>query len=476
MHVAGRESSLWVIPCVLALGCVPSDPALGPDESVRFSVPEASLDQWVGVPSVPETPWGFGMALVGNCAWVIGGETGALNPQKTSDVWTICKTSPPPTSWTVATPLPTPRANFAGVGVINRKIYVAGGEDAAGNCMSELYVYSAATGWVLDAEPMPFRASRGAAAVVGNKLYVYGNSTFYPNQTDCQDRSLSPSVFAVYNPSAPQPPRWTVLSPGQNPTSRHYPAVTALGSRIYVFGGKGNYLLGDTEVFETATNQWITPAPIPGSPFTRWAAAAVSALGRLYYIGGINGYLSGLIGSWVDVYDSTTGTWDEASPVPFQEGFVGAVAGSNQIVVLGSPRSAPSNVMWLSLGKGTAACDSHEPNDDVPKAQIWRFRDDFSDRPTSPITQARMCSATDVDLYSFYSAYFGGTVQLTPPPGTDYQLELLDSTGTQVLAISNNPGSSPESVSFAQHSTGILRVTSQNGSFDRVRPYRLETQ
>jgi hypothetical protein len=155
----------------------------------------------------------------------------------------------------------------------------------------------------------------------------------------------------------------------------------------------------------------------------------------------------------------------------------------NAIAVLGPDwfAAGPSLVQYVKLGTGASSCDVFEPDGTVTEATPWAVWDPgFQTGLTPwPVSEGRICEAADRDFFAFKDISVDGalvTFTLTPPPGTDYALALLDGTGTTVLARSENPGSVPEAVSVQSRGNGkkyLLRVTSQNGSFDRNLRYRL---
>src|ERR1051326_6228301 len=107
------------------------------------------------------------------------------------------------------------------------KIYAVGGQtseqsepDKAG-FVNTVYEYDpAANRWTTKA-PMPTARSGGAAAVIGDKIYVAGGPPPAGHH------------FAVYAPSAHT---WTKLP--DLPTQRNHLAAGALDGKIYVFGGR----------------------------------------------------------------------------------------------------------------------------------------------------------------------------------------------------------------------------------------------
>ncbi|MEP7347684.1 MAG: hypothetical protein ABI877_20610 [Gemmatimonadaceae bacterium] len=474
----GRASSRGGIlaAALLAAGCSAADRTVAPNDSRLTAQGEAFAEnQWKYIPPLPAGGDDLTSVLLpGACVWAMGDGTTAVN--------TICNTTPPPSSWSSGPALPVALHSLAGAGVIGGKIYVAGGLDVDDKFTAGLYVYSAAGGWVLDAEPIPFKVGCGGATVVNRKLYVFASTPLFPDDpTPCLSIGYINNVFAVYDPALPTPPRWRMLTSGPSTGYGAYGSIAAVGSTIYAAASTSytyGFKVDSVDVFDVTAETWRTPIDFP--MFHRWGGAVVAAHDRIYYIGGFNGHLDFDPSRIVSVFDPSTSSWDEARPLQDSRRIPSAVAGGNKIAVVGSTSE------WITLGSGAGACDSHEPDDLATQATPWRLFDQGSPNPWAPygeygppVTQARVCSATDTDYFSVgqYNNWDGTVgVQLLPPPGADYKLELLDATGTQVLATSDNPGSVSETIDipFTPGLILLLRVSSQNGSFDRVNPYRLE--
>ena len=118
-------------------------------------------------------------------------------------------------------------------------------------------------------------------------------------------------------------------------------------------------------------------------------------------------------------------------------------------------------------------CDVHEPDGTKASATPWPTRLEFG--LGSSMTQAKICTSNDMD--NFFLKRYGGSapsIQMTPPAGTDYELILLDSTGT-VVQRSSLVGSVMETVNIP---VGLVqffvRVRSQDGTFSARAAYRLE--
>lgn len=125
---------------------------------------------WLPIPVLPrQLSNAAAVVYSGKCVRSIGGTSGSA---AVSSVNTICSSSPPPSIWTAAPPLPAPLHSFAGAGVINGKTYVAGGMNALGQMQSSLYVFSNTTGRRLSDDALPFAMACGSGAEYQGRLYV----------------------------------------------------------------------------------------------------------------------------------------------------------------------------------------------------------------------------------------------------------------------------------------------------------------
>jgi len=123
-------------------------------------------------------------------------------------------------------------------------------------------------------------------------------------------------------------------------------------------------------------------------------------------------------------------------------------------------------------------CDIHEPDNGLSRANPWRVRVNRvgDELWVGSFGLARTCSSTDVDYFRIHDSrwYLPFSAELVPAPGVDLQLDLIDSTGTRLLARSANVGSVPEVVPIPlEGSQFFLRVRSQDGSFNPNTPYHL---
>jgi len=166
-------------------------------------------------------------------------------------------------SWSSVASLHTTHSGTAAVGVINDKIYVAGG-GATGNALE---VYDPVTNtWTLLA-PMAIPRNHCGGGVINGKLYVAGG----------RDNDQAPTALEVYDP---QTNGWTTLAP--MPTGRSGIGAAVVHGELYVFGGEIPFLHAEVEAYNPATNTW---RQLPDMPYSRHGIWA-SVIGNKIYLAG----------------------------------------------------------------------------------------------------------------------------------------------------------------------------------------------
>jgi hypothetical protein len=443
-------------------------------------------NQWLTLPSLSSIRAGHAAVKFNSCIWSIGGDS-AYGIRASRGVEQYCP-STDPSRWTAGPPLPEARTSFAGVGVIGKKIYVAGGLDGTGHSRSTMYVYDATRGWSLEPEPLPALAcGGGGGAVVNGKLYVYALAAVVdsnnPDPIGCHPDSW---IFAVYDPAKAAPPRWRLLPlPSGGPWNgdRCDHSVTSVGAIVYLVGGSSlcdRFQMVGVEAFNTTTGQWLPFTPGRASPPHQGGdrQTAIGLNGRLFLLGGYNGHQI-----WwppyteVHVYDAVTDSWDQLRSMQYPYRLYAAAAAlGTRITLVGGETSS---VEQLNVPAG---CDVHEPDGTVAKASPWELRTFMDNTFRFPylMSQAHICAAGDVDYFAPLPLDNDGEtsfhVEMTPPAGKDYQLELLTLNGKTVVAKSARVGSLKETVLYPNNGGPgyLIRVKSQGGSFDKMHPYRLE--
>jgi serine/threonine-protein kinase PknK len=214
--------------------------------------------------------------------------------------------------------LPAPMYRTVAVAAGGR-IYVLGGHDAAGGTISDVYVFDPTTGVSRRAGGLAVPTHGAAAADLGGRILVFGGASssvhdtvqqFFPATGSSRVIGHMPTVRADvtatvvghrvilaggFNGVGPQREVWatqdgkTFRVVAQLPQAVRYPAVAALGSVVYVFGGLisgGEY----TGTFSDAIQRVYLPtgtARIVGRLPTPLAHAMAAVIGgHIYLLGG----------------------------------------------------------------------------------------------------------------------------------------------------------------------------------------------
>jgi len=183
--------------------------------------------------------------------------------------------------------------------VANGKIYVIGGQTDTGSAyVNDVQEFNPATSNWTSRAVMPTARSAGAAAVLGDRVYVAGGRP--PRGND----------FAVYNATSNT---WQTLP--NLPTQRNHIAACAIDGKIYVVGGRlaagfQSAMTNILEMFDPNLNQWTTRAPMPT---TRGGINGVAANGNFFVFGGEgpNGVFDEM-----EMYAPTQNRWYRLEPLP----------------------------------------------------------------------------------------------------------------------------------------------------------------
>ena len=156
----------------------------------------------------------------------------------------------------------------AAVGVINDKIYVAGGTGTP--TQRELEVYDpVANTWTVRA-PMSVARNHCAGGVISGKFYVAGG----------RRADTSTNALEVYDP---QTNSWSTRAP--MPTARSGIAAAVVNNELWVFGGEdpGGFSINpEVEAYDPVTNTWRRLPDMPSPRHGIWA----SVIGNKIYMPG----------------------------------------------------------------------------------------------------------------------------------------------------------------------------------------------
>ena len=244
------------------------------------------------------------VAGLGGMVYVIGGY-----PSSRSTVSTVQVYDPGRNTWALLAPLPEP-LNHTMAAAVGGRLYVIGGQTSTrGNALmagfvNSVYAYDPVTHRWTKKAPMPTQRSSGVTGVIDGKIYVAGGRP--PRGND----------FAVYDPAKDA---WKVL-PKLPTQRNHLAAGVAGGKFYVIGGRFGpgfrSELTAVVEVYDPKTNAWTKAAPLPKP---RGGLNGIAARGCIHVFGGEGDMLepNGLFPDH-DVYDPRSNTWRslDSMPVP----------------------------------------------------------------------------------------------------------------------------------------------------------------
>jgi N-acetylneuraminic acid mutarotase len=270
-----------------AFGCQPDDSTPMDPEAVSDAVatPElaAAAAGWVARKDMPSgTRTSVATAAVtqngSSVLYVIGGENTGHHALGRVQAYHVATNS-----WTWHPDLPIPLTRTNGAVAINNKIYVAGGTTGDHGEQQTLFMFDPATNRWTRKSDMPQPTIGGMSAVSNNQLYVVTSC----NGEECLPPDDQP-LFYRYDPVTDT---WTSLPPPPNMHIRG--AAGFIGGKLYLIGGSRVNADGSvttvraTNIYNPATNQWTTGAPLPTARIDLSASrVALNGQSRIEVVGG----------------------------------------------------------------------------------------------------------------------------------------------------------------------------------------------
>jgi len=237
----------------------------------RLEVYDALTDTWTTKAPMHDARDAAGSAVIGNRLYVAGGQS-AKGDTATLEVY-----DPMTDAWTTKASMPTPR-RWPAVEAIGGLLYVVGGIlDIPGpvTVFSTLEVYDPVSNtWTAKAS-MPAPRHSMAAGVIDGKLYVAGGF-------NAADEAVN--TLLVFDPETDT---WAEKS--TMPTARGFPAGAAIHDQLYVVSGIASFNsppLQTVEVYDPSTDQWRAEASIPTGRDRLGEVGVID--GRVYVAGGWN--------------------------------------------------------------------------------------------------------------------------------------------------------------------------------------------
>jgi len=264
-------------------GCVS-----GWDVIADTQIYDPATESWSTGASVPSPTCSAVAAVVKNVLYVIGGSSDAQGFTVLSSVWAY---SPKTKEWSAMADMPTAR-DGAAVAVVNNTIYVIGG-NVGGNgvWVATVESYTPATNTWQEESPMLTAKTNTSAGLFGSKTggYTIVDGDGYSLSGETGDNE----AYDVLTNT------WSALS--SDPTPRDASCSGAIGSSLYVAGGRGSngVAIGTNESFKLSKNKWSTLAAMPQA--TAFGGSAVYK-GQLYCFGGSVDVYGGTIVNNVQIY------------------------------------------------------------------------------------------------------------------------------------------------------------------------------
>ncbi len=243
------------------------------------------------------------IAQVGGTIYVMGGYGGE---RKTSDVVQVYDAATD--SWSYGLPLPMP-THHAMAAVVDGRLFLIGGEVGGTGTPNDpstftdaVYELDRANGaWLLRA-PLLQPRSAGAVGIIDGKVYVAGGRPPHGHE------------FAVYDPAADA---WTAL-PDLPTARNHLAAGVIGGKLYVVGGrfggGVGSEMTATVEIYDPVTGVWQTGTPLPEP---RAGLTGTVVRDCLYAIGGEGNDADPRgIFELNEVYNPRADTWTRLAPLP----------------------------------------------------------------------------------------------------------------------------------------------------------------
>lgn len=252
-----------------------------------------TLNTWANKAPLPSNICDAGAVGIGNKLYYMGGFYGA-NALFTTGALYIYDTLTD--GWTTGAAMIQPR-NTIGVGVIDGKIYVAGGASGSGfTCHDDLQIYDPVSDAWTNGHALPSPRSHSGSAVINGKLYIVGGY-------DAPTHTTFGSLF-VYDPATDS---WTTNA--SMPTPRYALGATTVGGLLYAIDGNtaSDAATNLVEVYNPVTDTWSTGAPTLTGHFVPQPVAINGAI----YLAASDG--QSYASTNVEAYTPQTSLWSSSS-------------------------------------------------------------------------------------------------------------------------------------------------------------------
>lgn len=204
--------------------------------STNVWIYHTTSNTWERGPSLPAKRASGGMAKIGNILYFVSGEP-VDHVSVTTNLWALDLTNQS-AGWKSKASIPEGRTHF-GIAVVNNKIYVMGGQkniDANASFLKTSYSYDPATNAWKRLADMPLARSHNSpnTIVIDNKIYLLGGEyKFNYELADVLRYDPATNTFANLTPL---------------PAKRAAGSAAYIGGKLIFSGGKNNGFFSDTYI------------------------------------------------------------------------------------------------------------------------------------------------------------------------------------------------------------------------------------
>jgi N-acetylneuraminic acid mutarotase len=368
------------------------------------------------------------------------------------------RSAPAQGSWETKAPMPEARM-YAAVTAYGGSVYVFGGANLFGTSTATPLVYSpTSNSWATAAPDSTSRRCSAMAVTVNSRIYLLGG------WANC-DSSSPLGNTSIFDPATNT---WTAGA--SMPTPRGDAVAEAIDGKIYVTSGGNFYgfgMISQTEIYDTVTNTWSSGAPIP-LPVRNAASASLN--GKLYVISGLD-QTTNTLRPDVQVYDPVYNSWSSAAafPSPRQLHEAGNINGKIFVSAGNDASSFP-----LSTFIYEPDTDSWSPAANAPTQRALggsavignKMFIAGGDSPSSPIIDSLEVYVADSDTaaptITINAAADGATYLLGQSVNADYSCQ--DEAGGSGLASCTGTSPNGGSIDTASVGTKTFTVTAEDNA------------
>jgi non-specific serine/threonine protein kinase len=256
-----------------------------------LSLSSVSSAAWKVLPGAPTARQQEGATKANGTLWVLGGLTSGTSTAKVEGYDPVIQT------WTAGPDLPLPLHHLMAVTYRSQLVVMGGWAPSGGDIEATVSkrVFELENGKWVELPPMLQPRAAGAAAVIGDKIFVTGGQANHKLVTDTE----------MFDGS-----KWTAVAP--MPTLRDHLAAVSDGHDFYAIGGRdlsADKNSGAFERYDPITNKW---QELPALPTPRGGLGAALVGGQIVTAGGESP--TGVFNN-VEAYNLSSSTWSILPPM-----------------------------------------------------------------------------------------------------------------------------------------------------------------